>query len=61
MEQDTNAQPSITEVLAGFGVHVTAEGKAAAGRRLKDADERRDRPGRAAFLAQLRQPPTATA
>lgn len=61
MEQDTSAQPTMTEVLAGFGVHVTPEGKAAAGRRLREADEGRDRAGRAAFLAQLRQPPTATA
>lgn len=61
MESDTSAQPTITEVLAEHGVHVTAEGKARAGERLRAADATRDHAGRAAFRARLRQRPASAA
>ena len=61
MEQDTSTPRTITEILLERGVPITEEGKAAAGRRLRDADERRDHASNAAFLARLRQQPPATA
>ncbi|BCJ47879.1 hypothetical protein GCM10010168_22380 [Actinoplanes ianthinogenes] len=54
MEQDTSVPRSITDILVERGVPVTAEGKARAGRRLREADERRDTASRAALLARLR-------
>ncbi|MBG0564586.1 hypothetical protein [Actinoplanes aureus] len=61
MEQDTSAQRSMTEVLAELGVPVTAEGKARASERLRDADARRDHAERAAFLAEIRRRPAPAA
>lgn len=54
MEQDTSAPQSIADILRERGVPITAEGMARAGQRLREADERRDRTARDAFLAQLR-------
>ncbi|BCY09230.1 hypothetical protein [Actinoplanes sp. L3-i22] len=61
MEQDTSASRSITEILVERGVPITEEGKARAGQRLREADERRDLAGRAEFLARLRTPRAAAA
>jgi hypothetical protein len=51
MEQGTNAQESMKEMLARAGIVVTDEGRARARRRLADARARRD----PAKLAALRE------
>jgi hypothetical protein len=63
MEQDTSAQPTMTEVLASVGVIVTPEGRKRA--RVKLAESRRrveeNAPARREFLAQLRAGTATTA
>lgn len=56
MEQETSAQPSMADLLAGMGVQVTSEGRARAKKRLAESRLRNaeDAAETTSFLASLR-------